>query len=356
MQLPERYEYAQQVKKGGFGLVSICNDKHLERLVAIKSIENKNELHRIRDELDALLSMRSKHVVQVFDLIYERDAPIGIVEEYIQGDDLCESKVPQQSTDSYIKSLWQIASGIADIHSAGIIHRDIKPNNMKYDTEGIIKIFDFGLSRNVSKNANTVGFKGTLEFSAPEQSDSDQNNKVHFTQAIDVYAFGVMTGYLVDHELPSLNFNNTRWQILNKSIELKLGFLPTELQSVFLRCLNVDPTLRPEMALVRDVIAKYLLQNKHQAIAILNNEPKFLNKDIKRVNLSWKDIGAIEIVYDEFVFSVKSVSGETYINNVSAKVGDQIPGACVVTIGAPSRHYTDRAFIPFDTSHPEVVL
>jgi serine/threonine-protein kinase len=356
MQLPERYEYAQREKKGGFGSVAICNDKHLERLVAIKSIENKNEVHRIRDELDALLSMRSKHVVQVYDLIYQHSTPIGIVEEYIEGDDLCESNEPQRSTDLYLKSLWQIASGIADIHSAGIIHRDIKPNNMKYDAEGIIKIFDFGLSRNASKNANTIGFKGTFEFSAPEQFGSNSNSQVHFTQAIDVYAFGVMAGYLIDHELPALTFDNSRWQILKKSIELKLGFLPSELQSILLECLNIDPTLRPKISLIRDLIAKYLLQNKHQAIAILNNEPKFLNKDIKRVSLSWKEIGTVEIVYDEFVFSVKSVSGEVYINNIDAKVGDQIPGACVVTIGAVTRHYTDRAFIPFDTSHPEVVL
>jgi serine/threonine-protein kinase len=292
----------------------------------------------------------------VYDLIYQQNTPVGIVEEYIEGEDLCESNEAQSSPDLYLKSLWQIASGIADIHDAGIIHRDIKPNNMKYDAEGIIKIFDFGLSRNVGKNAKTMGFKGTLEFSAPEQFGSNSDSEVHFTQAVDIYAFGVLAGYLIDHELPALNFDSTRWQTLKKSIQLKLGFLPIELQAILLECLNIDPKSRPKMALIRDVIAKYLLQNKHQAIAILNNEPKFLNKDIKRVNLSWKEIGSIEIVYDEFVFSVKSVSGEVYINNVHARAGDQFPGACVITIGSPTRHYTDRAFIPFDTSHPEVVL
>lgn len=356
MIIPNRYESTKRVINGGLGSVTIYEDRHLKRLVAIKSIKNRNEVHRIKDELDALLALRSKHVVQVYDLIYEQNVPVGIVEEYISGQDLCDSTMPQQSSESYLRALWQISSGIADVHSFNVIHRDIKPNNMMYDEEGIIKIFDFGLSRQVGEKARTIGFKGTFEFSAPEQFGQSINNEVHFTQAVDVYAFGIMAIYLVDRSLPSVGFDNSRWNVFNASMKNKLSFLPSSLQELLESCINVDPGKRPKMSLVRDSIAKNLLKDKHQAIAVLMGEPKFLNKDKKRVQMGMDGIGSIEILYDGFRFYVKNVSGEVYINNIPVNIDHEIPGSCVVTIGAPSRHYSNRAFIPFDVSHPEVVL
>ena len=113
------------------------------------------------DELAALLKMRSKHVVQIYDLCKFPDKCIGIIQEFIDGKDLLESFAPPTSIDSYYRQLWQIASGISDIHAVGVIHRDIKPNNMKVDPEGVIKIFDFGLARDAGPAAATVGFVGT---------------------------------------------------------------------------------------------------------------------------------------------------------------------------------------------------
>ncbi|CAG0958073.1 partial Serine/threonine-protein kinase PrkC, partial [Anaerolineales bacterium] len=166
--LPKRYTPLGDSDSGGFSKVIYCTDNHLDRKVAIKFIQDENEKKLILKELRALLKMRSKHVVQVYDIVKGENDSLGIVEEFIEGDLLWDSDYPQQSADNYLKTLWQIASGIADIHKAGVIHRDIKPNNMKLDAEGIVKIFDFGLAKQEGLDAKTKGFKGTYGFAAPE--------------------------------------------------------------------------------------------------------------------------------------------------------------------------------------------
>lgn len=158
--LPKRYCQTGSVAKGGFGDVLFCEDIHLQRKVAIKFLQDPADIRRLLDELRALLLMRSKHVVQVLDIIPSSTGVVGIVEEFIDGDDLWNSPLPRTSPDQYLKTLWQIAHGIADIHSADVIHRDIKPNNMKFDAEGIVKIFDFGLARDEGPTAETNGFIG----------------------------------------------------------------------------------------------------------------------------------------------------------------------------------------------------
>jgi serine/threonine-protein kinase len=186
--LPARYVHDGDSDDGGFSDVSFCHDKHLQRRIAIKTIKEFSELERLKDEISALLQLRSKHVVQVYDIVKNpANTSFGIVMEYIDGLDLFNTAEHTKSDTQLLKILWQIASGISDIHKAGLIHRDIKPNNMKLDSEGILKIFDFGLSRNEGIDAVTIGFKGTLGYSAPEQF---LNTKVEFTSAIDVYAFG----------------------------------------------------------------------------------------------------------------------------------------------------------------------
>ncbi|WP_281966792.1 serine/threonine-protein kinase [Roseovarius nanhaiticus] len=168
MDLPARYAVVGNAMDGGMATVFMCRDNVLERPVALKVLPRRFETRRLRDELEALYTIRSKHVVQVFDVCLDSTS-VGIVQEFVDGKDLFSGDVAPQSTNYFLFILWQIASGIADIHKAGLIHRDIKPNNMKIDQEGILKIFDFGLAREDGPAAATVGFVGTVGFSAPEQ-------------------------------------------------------------------------------------------------------------------------------------------------------------------------------------------
>lgn len=348
--LPARYEANGNSACGGFSSVHFYTDTHLDRTVAVKSIKEISEQHRIVDELNALMQLRSKHVVQVFDRVIVNDV-IYIIQEYIDGDDLFTSSIPKSSQDEYLKTLWQIASGIADIHSVGVIHRDIKPNNMKFDSEGIIKIFDFGLSRNEDKNAQTIGFKGTRGYAAPELI---RHGNVTFSQAIDTYAFGSVAIAISGIKLPN-ELQCIPPQPLPDGFMNSLPFLPVELVQIITSCLDFNSDNRSSMIKVRDEIERYLLKDKHQALAVHNNKPYVFNTDKRSVSLDVPNIGNLTINYNGLRFYVSQVSGEVFINNQSTFIGQEIPKSSVITLGDSYRGNA-RKYITFDISNPEVVL
>lgn len=352
VKLPKRYVQIACPTSGGFSDVICCKDNNLERNVAIKFIQDETEKNRLLDELRALLQMRSKHVVQVYDIVPGEHNSIGIVEEFVKGEDLLDCDFPRQSPENYLKTLWQIAAGIADIHAVGVIHRDIKPNNMKLDAEGIVKIFDFGLAKDVGVDAKTKGFKGTPGFAAPELFG---DATVAFTSAIDIYAFGATAIFLACQDLPT-NMKKNPPQPVKGAVFSKLPItIPTDLAGLLDKCLLHEPTHRPLMATVRDELARHLLRDKHQALAVYNGKPFVINAGNRSAGLDYSTVGKVEIAYDGLKFFVQVATGEVYINNAPANSGKEIPGSCVVALGGAHRG-RNRAYITFDVSNPEVVL
>lgn len=350
--LPKRYTPLGGSDCGGFSEVIYCTDNHLERKVAIKFIQDENEKKLILKELRALLKMRSKHVVQVYDIVERDNETLGIVEEFVEGELLWVSEYPRQSTDNYLKTLWQIAAGIADMHKAGVIHRDIKPNNMKLDTEGIVKIFDFGLAKHEGVDDKTKGFKGTFGFAAPELFG---DSTIPITPAIDTYAFGSTAIFLACHDLPP-SMNKPHPQPITSDMFSKLPVtIPTELIGLLNACLAYNPINRPAMEDVRDELARHLLRGKHQALAVYKGKPYVFNAAELSAGLDLTDIGKIEILYTGLKFIVYVATGEVFINNNPAVPGEEIPGSCVVALGGAHRG-SSREYITFDVSNPEVML
>lgn len=339
--LPSRYEAIQSPLCGGFGAVYICRDRQLERKVAIKFIKNVGEEGRLKDEFLALMRLRSKHVVQLYDVICGEDNSYGLVQEYVEGSDLRDSSDPRKSQRDYLMAIWQIASGIADIHAAGVIHRDIKPNNMKISAEGVIKIFDFGLSRSEGVNSRTEGFKGTHGFAAPELY---ANGQCIFSQAVDTYAFAATALFLAVG--PAISQ-------LNASGFDGVSLVPHDLIHLLKSCFDAAPNVRPQMVTLRDEFAKHLLFNKHQAIAVVGGRPCVLNAKERAVTLEMGAHGKIRIEYNGMMFIVTYVEGAVYINAAEARVGQFMPGSCVITFGVNGG---SRGFVPFDVSNPEVVI
>lgn len=350
LKLPDRYQPTGESSAGGYGDVRFCVDQHLDRLVAIKTITDVAEEARLDDEIRALMLLRSKHVVQVFDLV-KTEGALGIVLEFIDGDDLLSSEIPYQSLESCLKVLWQVASGISDIHSKGVVHRDIKPNNMKLDAEGVVKIFDFGLSRPFD-DARTIGFKGTRGFAAPELI---LGGAVNFTSAVDVYAFGVMALLFSHRGLPA------ELTTLPPSVAPQNVFQGSildgrdDLTSMFVSCLDHNPDARPKASELRNSISRHLLFEKHQALAVMDGVAYYLNSSTRTARLKRGGIGEVMIKYDGLRFFFCEVSGEVYVNNKPAMMGAEIPSSCVVAIGAAHRG-NHRTYITFDVSNPEVTV
>ena len=351
MLIAGRYQFDGNYISGGMATVLPCQDKVLSRNVAIKIMPGAASERRIRDEVSALLKMRSKHVVQIYDIFPTENEGLAIVQEFISGFDLFDKRLFPKTKGEYLRLLWQMASGLADIHDLKIIHRDIKPNNMKVDNEGVLKIFDFGLARDEGEGASTMGFVGTPGFAAPELYADNPK----FTAAVDVYAFGASALYLAMGDLPSdLKYRPPKLDANDFFEEIRFD-LRDELRSSLSSCLSKSPKNRPPMKEVRDLLAKNILHDTHRALVVFDGKSTFLNGKNRSVSLNAHGLGQIKIQYDGFDFRAVEISGEVFINNRAVSNNFAIPGACVVTLGAHEKK-NQRKYITFDLSHPEIVL
>jgi eukaryotic-like serine/threonine-protein kinase len=352
--IPPRYIPTGKVLTGGMGEVLICQDTSLDREVAIKFIQNVGDQRRLFDEIAALQKIRSKHVVQIFDVfLNEIDRRIGIVQEYIAGNDLVSfAQRRSLSVAEYLKVLYQIASGISDIHAQGLIHRDVKPNNMKFNQSSIIKIFDFGLARFSGKNDSTLGFSGTPGFAAPELYRS---GLVPFTSAVDTYAFGITAWYLSGIEIPEVLLRRPPNLANAPSFSSLPLTIPPPIVDLLDRTLIEDINSRPSMSDITNLLRNHLLKDKHRALLGYGKDAYILSQARRLVKLDVQSYGSLHVRYDGLNFLIDFVNGAVFVNNQAVQGGQLLPKNCVITLGESSRG-ADRIFITFDISNPEVVL
>lgn len=347
MLIANRYKTLDNSDRGGMGEVIFCEDLHLQRQVVLKHLQAGVEARRLLDEQKALSKVRSKHVVQLYDIVNIQGGVAqqpAIVLEFIDGEIL---QVGSFSVNQeYLNLIWQISCGLADIHSHGIIHRDIKPGNIKIDSEGVVKIIDFGLSRN-NANAETRSIIGTPIFMAPELWG---DHTIAFDSSIDVYAFGVTCLALLTDEPPLSLRSRPPSQPTLADFSAPLSGVPSEITNTLFQCLAVDRRDRPSMQFIKTLLEKHLLKDKHRATVVLNGVANTLDHKNRRISLN-ATVGSLTIEYDGLVFSVTQVAGAVYINNTSVSIGTIVPGCCVLTFGNGS----GRKFVTFDVSNPEVM-
>ena len=355
LKLPTRYKPTGTTFDGGMSDAILCDDLHLERKVVIKTLKNGVDTSRLLDELAALQSIRSKHVVQIFDVIRNLDGTVAaIVQEYIPGNDLTKLS-PPSTADEVLKVLYPIAEGIQDIHSHGRIHRDIKRQNMKYDAEGCLKIFDFGLARDES-GASTEGSKGTPGYMAPELFESTKSKTVTFSSAIDVFAFASTALAILLGKVPNgLRATPPSLPCTEADFTKLAVKLPADVANELNRCLSASPKDRPKMRQIAEILALHLLRDQHRALLVTGGTTYTLDASQKAVELAVKDRGTIHLSYDGLRFVVTHVGGDVSINNMAISNGFVLPGSCVIVLGSPDLG-SRRIFITVDVSHPEVVI
>jgi eukaryotic-like serine/threonine-protein kinase len=348
MNLPARYTPKGKAIKGGLGQTIHCRDHELARDVIIKEIINPADMHRIIDEVVALQDARSKHVVEIYDVIISTSgSDIAIVEEYLPGVDLGSFKFDAKDPSKLYRTLFQAARGLADIHVSNVVHRDIKPNNMKFDGEGYLKIFDFGLAKVAPLPGSTAVLSATPGYAAPELFSFPPV----IDKPVDVYAFGAMVFVLVTGALPpcAKPWPNAPVALgAGHSID-SLGLANPRIAPLIDACLGLDPKSRPKIVELRRAFERELLFGKHKATLTSSTSTLVLDSVGKKVKAQHGP-AAIEIQYDGFDFKVTSLVGDIYINNRAATVGDAIEGSNVLTLGSVG----SRLFVTFDVSHPEV--
>ncbi|MDO6408682.1 protein kinase family protein [Pantoea phytobeneficialis] len=353
-----RYELIKgQTFSGGFGNLQLVKDTYLDREVLFKRMSNPQDNDQLINEIQALSKARSRHVIEIYDLIRNPQSGLleGIIIEFLKGRDYLNyhNETPFDSY-SFLIILYQISHALYDLHNSGIVHRDLKLENIKSSETGVLKLYDFGLS-STNEDYYTKSNRGTIIYAAPELYVS--NAKI--TTEMDIYAFGICAWNLVT---TTRNFSPAllekppmRSKPYTTIGRLLTGKVNDEIINTIDSCLNSNPSLRPSSKRLTETFYKHLLYNKHKGLFVEKNSSIYELSHSKtgvRIKLSH---GEIIVNYDGFDFIISAVSGEVYINNTPAQIGDCLPNACLITFGRPE-FGSGRRFVTFLSSHPELVI
>jgi len=200
-----RYEVIALLGEGGMGAVYEAKDLELNRTIALKTIRrefggNPAIIERFKQELILSTQVTHRNVVRIFDL-GEADGMKFITMEYIQGIDLRtmiheRGKLPPEEV---VEIIIQVCRALDAAHSVGVIHRDLKPQNIMQDQNGRILVMDFGLARTLEGDGMTMSgaLVGTMEYMSPEQALSKS-----LDQRSDIYSLGLIFYELLSGETP----------------------------------------------------------------------------------------------------------------------------------------------------------
>lgn len=188
-----KYTFIKDLGNGGFGKVFLAKEKVSNRFVAIKQLlnTNKSEQEDIIHEIETISKFDNPNIVTYYHHFWE-DEVLYLVMEYCSGgslrDKLSSNSITTSETIEWIQTL---ASCLRIIHKKGIIHHDIKPDNIVFSQNGTIKIADFGVA---NKNIGTRAYMSPEAFSWDVDSTNDPR--------IDIYALGVTLMELLSKQNP----------------------------------------------------------------------------------------------------------------------------------------------------------
>lgn len=258
-----RYEILQLLGEGGMGAVYKAMDRELDRLIALKLIRpelaaNPSILARFKQELLLAHQVTHKNVIRIYDL-GDADGVKFITMEFVEGQDLRalileRKKFPPEDA---VEIVQQICRALEAAHSVGVIHRDLKPQNVMRDPTGRILVMDFGLARTVAGDGmtQTGALVGTMEYMSPEQAlakDLDQRSDL-FTLGLILYELlAGVTPYKAESAIASLIMRNQERAIPVSDHDAKI---PGALSNIVSKCLERDPNARYQNAgeLLRDL-------------------------------------------------------------------------------------------------------
>ncbi|MDP9377754.1 MAG: protein kinase [Actinomycetota bacterium] len=205
IQLNGRYRLEAQIGAGGMSTVYRAIDTVLERSVAVKIMHREfahdsDQLERFRREARAVAQLSHAHIVTVIDAGEDAGHPY-IVFEYVDGETLKERirRLGRLPVDQALAYTIEIARALRCAHQRGIVHRDIKPQNVLIDSEGSAKVTDFGIARSLDEEGLTVDGRvlGTTDYVSPEQALGQVVNG-----QTDIYSLGVVLYEMLTGDVP----------------------------------------------------------------------------------------------------------------------------------------------------------
>ncbi|HWL13753.1 MAG TPA: Stk1 family PASTA domain-containing Ser/Thr kinase [Ureibacillus sp.] len=248
----DRYKILELIGGGGMSNVYLAHDMILNRDVAVKILRydatNEEEFHR-RFQREALsaTSLTHSNIVSIYDVGEDQDMHY-IVMEYIKGKTLKQyiNEFSPLSPARSVQIMKQLTSAMAHAHENQIIHRDIKPQNILVDSEGNVKITDFGIATSLTATSytKTNSVIGTVHYLSPEQARGGTA-----TNQSDIYALGIVLYELLTGELPfsgesAVSIALKHLQTETPSIRALDASIPQSLENVVLKATAKNPLHR----------------------------------------------------------------------------------------------------------------
>ena len=190
-----RYEILQLLGEGGMGAVYKATDRELDRFVALKVIRpelasNPAILARFKQELLLAHQVTHRNVIRIYDL-GDAEGIKFITMEFIEGKDLRSliREKKKYAPEEAVEVIQQVCQALEAAHNVGVIHRDLKPQNIMQDATGRILVMDFGLARTLGGDGmtQTGAIVGTMEYMSPEQALGKE-----LDQRSDIFALGLI--------------------------------------------------------------------------------------------------------------------------------------------------------------------
>ena len=265
------YSFVRRLGMGAFGVVWLAREDRTGRMVAIKFYPRQRGMNwtLLSREVEKLAAVyTSHHIVRLLDVGWTSDPPYFVM-EYVEGGSLgSRLSGARLSTDEAVRIAREICSALVDAHGAGVLHCDLKPDNVLLDGQGRVRLCDFGQARMSHEHSPALG---TLYYMAPEQADLESLPDARW----DVYAVGAILYQMLTGSPPHRDADVERGLQQSASLEERLATyrrlvtaaghvgshrgipgIDVRLAEILERCLAVDSTRRfPNAQAILDALA-----------------------------------------------------------------------------------------------------
>ena len=248
--LGNRYEILGKIGTGGMADVYKGRDLKLNRFVAVKVLKsefssNKNFVSKFKVEAQSVAGLMHHNIVNVYD-VGEENGLYYFVMELVEGITL-KNYIEKKIRLSYKEALSiaiQVSNGIEAAHNNGIIHRDIKPQNIIISREGKVKVADFGIARAASSDTQTSHAMGSVHYTSPEQARGGYSDAKSDIYSIGITLFEMVTGRVPFDGETTVSIAIKHIQEDMPSPRMYVPDLPISVEKIILKCTQKNPDRR----------------------------------------------------------------------------------------------------------------